>query len=131
MAGVSIEVGKDLIAPIVEAKIQAAIVEALNGESSIVGSVVAKVLTARVRKGEYSNETWTMLESICHETIVKAARGALERWAAEHQKQIEAELLKQIKSKGTVEGMAKQFLHAMVATAGNQWRMSFNVTLPS
>lgn len=106
MAGeVNVNVSSDLIMPIIQAKIEAGIVEALrqSGSEGLIEQVVCKVLHRKVScDGSVSNYSsdnrYDYLAILCQKGIAEAANGAikavLDSRKAEVQAAIEAELKK-------------------------------------
>lgn len=127
-SGVSLTVGEDLVTPVIEAKIQAAIVEALGGQGAVIERLVAETLERKVPKGDYGYKQWTLLEKICHETLTKAVEAAVQEWAKSHVEKIKAECLKQITSKKGMSSLVEQMLSGLANVASSHWRLT--VSLP-
>lgn len=125
--GVNINVSQDLILPIIQAKIEAGIIEALhqsgNGQG-LIEQVVHQVLHRKVQYdgsvSSYSSDNrHDYLAILCQKGITEAANGAikavLESRRAEVQAAIEAELKKhatQTKmAKALIDGVCDIFTH--------------------
>jgi len=104
--GVNINVSQDLILPIIQAKIEAAIIEALHqtGSQGLIERVVVEALHRKVScdgsVSSYSSDNrFDYLTILCQKGIGEAANGALkavlESRKAEVQAAIEVELKKQ------------------------------------
>lgn len=128
-SGVSLTVGDDLVRPVIEAKSQAAIVEALGGQGAVIESLVTQVLGHRVKKREYSSETWSILEKVCHETLTHAIEGAVREWAKTHHEQIKAEVSRQLTSKKGTSALVRQMLEGVASISASAYRLT--VTLPN
>ena len=131
---VEIQVGKDVIKPIIEAKVQAAIVEALGMEKNLVERTVCAALEQKVdkdgKRSRYdSDNKYTMLEAMCNQYILKAARAALETLLQKQQGKIEEAIVRRMtrdKSK-----MVNAFADGMRKSLESSWRFGVTVKFDS
>lgn len=130
---VDIKVSGDLVKPIVEAKIQAAIVAAMGDDPAVfVEAMVAKALGVKVnekgREPSYSHEkTVSYLEWMCGDIIRKAAVEAMRKWAEENTDTIEAAILKEFHSKSGTARLAKAISEGMTESIQSTWNFSCTV----
>ena len=106
MIEVNVSIGKDLIAPIIEAKVQAAIVKAISGEQDLVTRFIAQALETKVDKeGRVNSSSYrnniTMLEYMCIDTIQDCAKKAINSWINDNKKEVEKALIAQLKTAKT------------------------------
>lgn len=127
MSQVGITVSDDLVAPIIEAKVQAAIIEALGDERSLVERVVAEALTRKIEPERYSSKKVPWIEHVCQKVIREAAEQAIQEWAASHKEVIAAEFLKQLQSKKVASGVVKTMIDGMASVAGCKWKFSIDM----
>ena len=125
---VEIRIGQDLIAPIIEAKIQAAIIEALGDERGLIERVVAEAVTRKVPEAEYSSRKVPWIEHVCQTVIRGAAETAIRQWAESQQQRIADEFLRQLQQKTTSRSVVKAMIEGMVDASKSQWK--FSVQLP-
>jgi hypothetical protein len=97
---VNVQVGEELVRPIIESKVQAAIVEGLGHADQLMQSVISAVITMKVdRDGKpgqgYSNDQ-TLLHYLCTKAIRETAEMAVREWIATQQPKLKAELTKQL-----------------------------------
>lgn len=130
---VDIKVSEGLVRSIIEAKVQAAISEALMDHAGVVEQVVSAALQQKVddngQVSKYSSENrFTYLEWLCRSVIRTAATEATVRWAATRQKELEEEFFKQLQTKKTATMLAKSCLAGVIDAAGSQYRLNVSVT---
>lgn len=114
---VSINMPQDLVKPIIEAKVAAAISEALGGSDAIVERMVALALSKKVdssgKVSEYSSyNTHNFIEVVCANTIREAAKKAINEFVASQAPKIEAEIRKQLTVRN--KDLAKAFVASLV-----------------
>lgn len=127
----NITVGKELITPIVEAKISAAIIEHLADFPTVVNSIVTRTLMQRVEQdGKPTNSSYsgypTYLDWVCNKLLVESVRKGIENAIASRQKEIEKEVEKQIiKNKSQ---LVQAFVLGMAETAkSGSYRLNVTV----
>ena len=128
---VNVQVGADLVKPIIEAKIQAAIASALADDRNLVGNAVAAFLSMKVddegkRNSDYYAK-YTMIEYLSMEAIKKATTQAISEWIAKNNDAIIDAAKKHIsKQSGTI---AKSMVDAFTGAIGDKWKFSVGVTV--
>lgn len=128
MGQFEVKVGDDLITPIIEAKVQAAIVESLGQERGLIERVVAEALTRKVEAEKYSSKRVPWIELVCHKVIREAAEQAIQTWAASHKEAIAEEFVRQLSTKKVSSQVVKAMIAGMAGVAGSKWH--FQVELP-
>jgi hypothetical protein len=129
--GVNIQVGSDLVKPIIEAKIQAAVVAALSEDRNMVGNAVAAFLSMKVdceghrQTSDYYNKI-TMMDYLAKDAIKKAVTDAMKQWLSENNQALIDAAKKHIsKQSGTI---AKSMVDAFTGAIGDKWKFSVDVT---
>lgn len=134
MENSTIQIPNDVIKPIVEAKVAAAVIEALGGYERMVQSAVAQVLSQKVgsdgqpdRYGYANSPTW--LQWVMNDCVKKAARSAVEEWFKEHQDLVKKSLAAELSKKNSP--LVKQMIAALTGTVLNaeSLRYRMNVTV--
>ncbi len=96
---VSITMPDELVRPIIEAKVAAAICAAMGDSDAIITQMVSLALSQKVghdgNKAQYSSDNkYTFIEAMCNKTIQDYARTALVKWLGESRGKIEAAIKK-------------------------------------
>ena len=130
---VNVQIGADLIAPIVQAKVNAAIVEAIGDKQAFVESVVAAMLKRKVdSEGKvnsyHGSNTHNMVDWLCRKAIQDAVKEGLESLMQESKPMIKAAIVKQLKSRPGM--LAKALVDGFGAATANRYRVNIAVTLP-
>jgi hypothetical protein len=97
---VNVQVGQELIKPIIESRIRAAVLAGLGNTEELIRAVIYGVLQLKVdregRPGQgYSNDI-PMLKYLCEKAIKDTAEAAVREWIATQQPKLKAELVKQL-----------------------------------
>lgn len=126
-AKVEVKITEDLVKPIIQAKIEAAIVTSLNEEQGLVEKTVAAVLSekvdneGKVSKSDYYNK-YTRIEYLSTRMIQNAAEAAIVKWAENNQKQIEDAMYKELSKKAQTSNLVKSILNGLVDATKSSWR---------
>lgn len=129
MDGVDIKIGDELIRPVIEAKIQAAIIEALSDEKGLIERVVTSALTEKVKTSDsYSSERIPWIEKLCREIVQDSAKEAIRQWAESKKEAITAEFLRQLSTQRTSKAVVSSMIDGLVRASENHWR--FKVDFP-
>lgn len=131
---IALTISNDLVKPIIDAKIQAAIVGALGDGADLIKGAVAKALEYKVdRDGKISSYSgdnkYPYLEVIAERLIREATRKALEMWIAENQPKIEAELKKALAKSGSK--LAAAFANGLLESVKSSCSHRVEVTFES
>jgi len=127
---VSMEIGKDVVKPIVESKIKIAIAEALGGGEKITESVVETILKQRVdcegkHHGDRYYDKFSFIDLVTNKMLQEAVKQAIKEWVETQKPQITAIMLKKMKQKGTSEKFVSAFLNGV--TEGIKSSYAFDV----
>jgi hypothetical protein len=130
MSEVNVQIGKDLIQPIIEAKIQAAIVDALSGYEGLVSQAIARVMNQKVnhegKRDQYdSYNKYPFIEVICQQRIQEAVRVSLDKWLASKQPQIEAAVEKEMSRR--TGSLARDFVAGLQNSIKHSWTTKLDV----
>ncbi len=128
-------VSPELVRPVIEAKIQAAIVAELQKTSVdwVLGGLVSKALGQKVDQMNGQPSTYSsaipLLEWLCKDAVQKVARQAIAEWIEANrsifQKHFEAEMKKNSKS------MAKVFFDGVTESMKSTWQFKVDVGFQS
>ena len=124
---VQVQITEDLVQPIIQAKIEAAIVSALADEKGLVEKTVAAALSqkvdseGKVNSSDYQNKQ-TRVEYLSVQLVQQAAKDALARWVSENQKQIEKAMYEELSRKSQTSKLVKAILAGLVDSTKSQWR---------
>ena len=136
MGEVNVSIGKDLIEPIIKAKVQAAIVQAVSGEQDLVTRFISQALeikvdeNGKVNYNDYNNK-YTLLEYMCIDTLRDCAKQAIRSWMEDNKKEIQKALTAQLKTTKTTTTFAKAILGGLTNSIQSDWRMDVKVELNS
>lgn len=128
----TIKIPNDVIQPIIEAKVAAAVTEALGGYERLIETAVGQVLNQKVgdngQPSTYSNAIpwfkWTM-----NDCIKRAARAAIEDYFKTHEDVIKRAVVAELSKKNSP--LVKQMIAALTGSVLNadSLRYRMNVTV--
>ena len=121
---VEIKVSKELIEPVIAAKVQTAIVEALGDKRGVIERMVAEALQAKVKNSQYGYDTVPWIDRVCKDLIQESAKVAIRKWADEQQEKIVAEFVRQLSTKGTARSVVKAMTTGLAEAVACKWRFS-------
>lgn len=112
---VSLTISKEIVQPIVTAKIQEAILSAMGGQDELIKKVVNQVFNQKVNEAgnisTYSSDNkYTWLEVVVTNTLKKATEEAMKEILATKKDVIKAEMIKQLSSKKGLESFAASLI---------------------
>lgn len=130
---VTTQVDDNLVKPVVEAEIRAAIVRQLENIDNLVPKLVKAVLRAKVDStGKVSDRTYSnkhdLLDVICRDAIQRAARAAMREYIEESADELRVEVKRQIEASSS--GLAKVFVDSLTRSLETSWRFTVKVALP-
>jgi len=128
----SLKINNDIITPIIEKQIQAAIVANLGNHEELISKMVSLALHSKVNsKGgidQYSSyNTYDFLDVLTSNTIQEAARTALTEWLNKNSKKIRDALLTELAKPTRQKSMAKAFADAVESSITSKWHMNCTV----
>ena len=130
---VSLTISKEIVNPIVDAKIKDAIIAAMGGQDKLIEKVVDQVLNTKVDKNgdssRYASEnTHNWLDVVVTKQIKAAVEEQLKSVVADCSTQIREELIKQLQSKKGASKIAEALMACLVGTFANNWTSQFQVS---
>lgn len=116
MAQPTFSIPQDVITPIIQAQITAAVAQAMGPQARVMEQAVAGILSTKVDErgtpGNYSsNKPW--IEWAVGEAIRAAAKAAIEQFVAEQQEAIKAALVKDLSKKNSP--LLKSLMDGMIS----------------
>jgi len=128
---VSLKISPEVVKPIIEAKIESAIISALtDGKAEMINGVVGRMLELKVNKdgkvGNYSSDNkYTFIEALCMKAIREAAQRAIVQWVEKNEPAIQSAIEQQFAKKRG--GMAKAFIDGLTESIKSSWRFGVDV----
>lgn len=125
----SINMPDNLIKPIIEAEIKAAIIRQLGNSEALIGEVVKRALNMKVdRDGkECSYGDFNLLEMLLQRTIRNVAKEAMEEWVKEKHPQIKKQLADELSKRKT--GLASLLVDGLANAIKDPWRLNVKCCL--
>ena len=127
---VNVSVSENLVKPIIEAKIEATIIEALGGADKIIGPLVYETLMRKCNsEGKVENygsyNKFTYLEVLCTEKLKAAAKVALEKFIADRMPTIENQIEFQLRKQSSA--FAKIMVDGLKECMKTSWQLKCDV----
>lgn len=129
MDSASVQIPNDVIQPIVEARIKAAIIEQLGSKDELIESCVKGILSQKVdgngNPSSNSYGTFPLMDFLARKAVTEAAKAAIKEWAVSNGGKIELALKKEIaRNTGNIaKGLAKSFIQK----ADSGWSVQVNL----
>lgn len=122
----NIEISKDLIQPIIKAKVDHAILDAIGGQDEFIAKTMTALLNTAVdEKGNYSTSSYhknTLVQHVIREELKKHIRASFQTWVEQHEQQLTEALNETLAKKATQKNLAgamvKALLHAAESPKG-------------
>lgn len=131
-SGMTLNVDENLVRPIVEAEIQAAIVRQLESSQNLIPKLVQAALNQKVdyqgNPGRDYDNKYPYIEVLCNQAIRKAAEEGMRKYIEDSTPVIQLEIEKQIRSQ--TKNIAKVFVEGLAASIKSSWAFSVTVHLP-
>jgi hypothetical protein len=127
MDNVNIQLGKDLIAPIIENKVKAAVIEALGDSHVLIETVVDTILNLKVdetgkrQSSDYYNK-FTFIDIVLKQGIENACRQAIKEFILENQDKIKEETKKQLCSHKGLGMFVNAFISGSLKAIESEYR---------
>jgi len=130
MSDVNLSISKELVLPIIEAKVNAAVCEALSGHQSVVSDVVTKILNMKVdsngRASTYSSDV-PFIQWLCTQAIQDAAKQAVKNYiSGSNEKLVQA--VETVLQKNT-KVVAVNLINSLIKTVEKDWRMLVSLSV--
>jgi hypothetical protein len=126
---VSLTISKEIVTPIVQAKIQEAILAAMGGKEEILKKVVHEVLNKKVgydgKESNYSSDNkYSWLDAVVTAQIKEAVQVELKNVISESTVEIRKALISQLKSNKGASKVADAILSGLAQTFTSEYRSS-------
>lgn len=124
---VNIEIGSDLIKPIIENKVKIAIIESLKGEQSVIEATVNAVLEHKVNENgevdKYSSyNKYQFIDIVLRKAIEDACRDAVKEYITEKKEVIRKEVMRQLQTKKGTSAFVTSFINGMLKASESDYR---------
>lgn len=134
MSDVQLTISKEIVAPIVEAKIKEAILNALGGSDKLIENVVNTIVNKKVdatgKVSTYSSDNkYTWLDVVLTKTIQEQAELAIKEHLTTTAGPIKEAIIKQLMSKKGAELTAKALIDSLTGTFEKSWTSSIKIDL--
>lgn len=134
--GMTLNVSPELVRPVIEQKIQAAIVEELckNGQDWMLADIVGRVLNQQVdsegKASSYSRQgDVTFISWLCKKAIRECAHKAMVEWIEKNKDKFEKHMVAELNKRSA--GMAKVFMEGLQKSIQSQWNFKVDVGFDS
>lgn len=130
---VSLTISKDIVNPIVEAKIKEAIIAAMGGSQEIIEKVVQQILTqkvdamGKVSSSSYDKLSW--LDFMVTKKIEEAVKVEIAELITQSASNIKDALIKNLQSKKGSNLVAKALLDGLLSTFTQSWNSKLSVEI--
>jgi hypothetical protein len=133
---INLSISKEIVNPIVEAKIRDAIQEALGGKEAVITKVIDQVINTKVnhegRVSQYSSDNkYSWIDSCFHQTISELVKAEINSIIKEQSSLIKDELIKQLKTKKGASQVAAALLGALSQTLESAWNSKVSIEINS
>jgi tRNA U34 5-carboxymethylaminomethyl modifying GTPase MnmE/TrmE len=131
---ISLEIGKDLVTPIIEKHIKAAVLEALGGTDKMIDSIVSKIIhqkvdnEGKVSRSDYDNK-YSWLDFMVTKKIEEAVKKELDNVMSESILKIKTALIKNLKTDKGSNLVADALLEGLAGTFKNTWTSKVDIKL--
>lgn len=128
----TVNVDDNLVRPIVEAEIKAAIIREFDKTPAIISKVVSEIINQQVddsgKPSRYSSDL-KYIQWLTREAVRDATKAALTEWVLGNKKELQEEIERQIiKNK---KNIAAQLMAGMAKATESSWKIKVDVILPS
>jgi len=129
----SLQINEDMVKPILEKQIQAAVIANIGNPEKLIEKVVAGALSQKVnREGNvdrYSSDNkYDYLEILTTQAIRTAAKEALKQWLADNQELLKAAVIKELNKPARLKTIVGAFADAAEKSFKSDWRFDCGVT---
>lgn len=130
---VNLTISKEIVNPIVEAKIRESLIAALGGQDELIKKVLDNIINQKVN-GEgsvssYSSDNkYTWLEITVSKQMREATKSALLEMLQERHEEIKVEIKKQLSSKKGIEKFASAMLDAQASKISEKYNTKIDIS---
>lgn len=131
---IDIKISEDLVRPIIETKINQAIVAGMGDFDKVIAKVASTIINHKVdgdgKPERYSSrDNLTYIEWLSKRVIQEAAESAMKEWAEERKPEIQKELVRQMSLKKTTNVMVKAMVDGFITASQEKYRYKFKLEL--
>ena len=131
---VNLGINKELITPIVEKEIKAAVVAALGGADSVIEKVVNNIMYQKVNSegkvSSYSSDNkYTFIEHVLTNNIKGAIGEELKRQIGEKAEPLKKAIVKSLRNEKMADKLADALLTAFSQTVDSNWKSIINIEI--
>jgi len=128
---VSLTISKDIVNPIVKAKIEEAVLAAMGGHDQLISKVMDSIMNQKVnsegRVGQYSSEnTHRWIDVVLNQHITAAAKEAMKELMESRKIDLKNAIIAQLGTKKGIEGFATALLSGTSELSKN-YRQSITI----
>lgn len=129
---VSLELNADVVKPIIEKRIAAAIADGLGGADGIIERMVHLALSVKVdsngKQSEYRGyNNHDFLEVMTGNMIRESAKEAMKQWVQENGNKIKAAVVKEMMKPNSCRKIANAFADAAIKSVGCYWKPNIEI----
>ena len=132
MDSVEIKVSKDLIAPILEAKIKGAVLGALGDPKVFMDAAVEAMLARKVnsegKQDRYGDGEYNLVDILCQRTIRDCIEKEIIAWFGENKPLLREAIKNNLKR--STSRLAKALVDGMTESFAKNYRLDFKVQIP-
>lgn len=126
MENVSLTISKDIVNPIVQAKINEAIIAAMGGHEMLIEKAIKTILYEKVNKdgnrSTYnSDNTYTWIDVVITKQIEEAVKESMKALLSDKKDQIKEAIMRQLSSKKSIEAYAAALLDSATKIQDNYY----------
>lgn len=132
MGDVQLTISKDIVQPIVDAKVKEAVLAAMGGSEKIVEVVIDRILQQKVDKdgkvSSYSSDNkFTWMDIVITNTIQEEVRKHIKEMIIEASDGIKEALQSKLKTKAGTNQFAQALLDGFTNTFESNWRSTLQI----
>lgn len=129
----SLEINEEMVRPILETQIQAAIVSQLGDQDKLIEAIVQKALAEKVNaKGNRERDSYynsyDYLEILASNSIREAAKNALAEWLETNSHKVKTAVLKELETPSRQRSIAVAYADAIETSLKCSWNMGCNIS---
>jgi restriction endonuclease S subunit len=123
---VSLKVNDDLVVPVIQKAIQAAIIENLGKKEDL----IAKKVSSNGGKSNYSSDNkYDYMEVITNQAVQEAAKEALKEWLSQKKEELKEAVVKEMSKPSNKNKLVKSFADAAMKAFDYHWHFSCNINI--
>lgn len=131
---INLGINEDMVKPILEKQIQAAIMANLGNVDELFEFAIKKALSVKVNSeglvSNYSSDNkYDFLEALTAKAIRNAATEAIKEYVKENQEQLKIALKKEMEKKANQNKLVQAFVDSATNTFSYEWRFDAKVEL--